>query len=747
MPKYQSIIASAPKRATPERLRATKAAIAICAMLLSFVSLAGHVRVFSYSADHSTSNVLTFSGVSSENFALPFYNNVFGLNVRGVGAVGSTPRLLVVPSPSADSLTNRNGNISFPISFSDANIGNTTVWNGISHSPALSSLFSFSVSVIASGYSGPGLDDLGGNAINHYYNFNYKIVVGNILSSTNNVYRALLLNHLSQIQSSVVSIDTGVSALVPSVDRIADINSSLSSDYRAVNDSYLDPSYSNIAARAALYNGLGGYGLFLENYLPNHPDQAPEIAKAVLENSRKNLGYVLNACRDPDSPFYGAKFEDIVNDPEDFEKAISAGGGGSVLSQFVNDPQRATRAGDNFNKGINDRLDGITSALVGTQGSDAPSIMGVLGGGSGGDGGLAGDIKRLSTNDWASAVTNQLAENTAGITNRLAQNTRDIKDALANMFGPTTNDVKQIREDVHDNIEDIKNLNDRTAEASESIDSRLRNGTIKVEVDGINVGFVLEEPVTIEQTQFNGVSLPLAGISQRLEDWQSQWLHWYNYDDESEQWHDYYQMVARIESSITNLVSTNDFQRYYFDRFRQADNFEDKDEQSFKIDDACDLIFGNGFDIGEYNKLNWFSRVELLLYKVSSVTNTLETTDIASITNEVNTLNLNVTNFVNTSVKVVGVFKLIDGFAKSMRSAFNGYSSPQTSGVVLLEEGHWIGDEALVLRVPVEVQNALRLVFECIWYLSAFVIGWRILVFAWDKIVSMIRWLWSLIDI
>ena len=392
-------------------------------------------------------------------------------------------------------------------------------------------------------------------------------------------------------------------------------------------------------------------------------------------------------------------------------------------------------------------MDGITSALVGTQGSDAPSIMGVLGGGSGGDGGLAGDIKRLSTNDWASAVTNQLAENTAGITNRLAQNTRDIKDALANMFGPTTNDVKQIREDVHDNIEDIKNLNNRTAEASESIDSQLRNGTIKVEVDGINVGFVLEEPVTIEQTQFNGVSLPLAGISQRLEDWQSQWLHWYNYDDDSEQWHNYYQMMARIESSITNLVSTNDFQRYYFDRFKQADNFEDKDEQSFQIDDACDLIFGNGFDIGEYNKLNWFSRVELLLYKVSSVTNTLETTDIASITNEVNTLNLNVTNFVNTSVKVVGVFKLIDGFAKSMRSAFNGYSSPQTSGVVLLEAGHWIGDEALVLRVPVEVQNALRLVFECIWYLSAFVIGWRILVFAWDKIVSMIRWLWSLIDI
>lgn len=743
MHTLQSIIARAFKRSTPEPLRSTKAAIAICAALLSFFSFAGHVKVFSYASDHSSSSALTFSGVSPENFALPFYNNTFGLCVRGIGASAATARSLVLPSPTADSLTNRNSDISFPVSFSDANIGNLTVWNGISYSPALSSLFSFAVSVISSGYSGSGLYDLGGSTLNHYYNFDYKTVVGNILSSTNNVYRALLLNHLSQIQSSVVNIGTGVSALVPSVDRIADINSSLFSDYRAVNDSYLNPSYSNIAARASYFNGLGGYGLDFDNYLSNNPERAPEIAKAVLENARKNIGYVLNACRDPDSPFYGHSLQDVLDSPDDFERAISAGGGGSVVSQFANDVERARQAGENFNNSVNSRLDEIGASISGSPNSDAPSIMGLLGGGGSVDGGIAGDIKRLSTNDWASAVTNQLAENVDAI-----------KEQLRNMFGPVTNDVRESSEVIKDELPGLNNYISQidassrsTSESVNGIQSHLENGVVKVDVVGADIGFTLDAPLTIESDQWTEISIPLSGIEGRLNRWYDDWTSFWDPDDEFRRWPSFYDMVGRIEAGLTNLVSTNEWDRYYFERFKRADTFRDNDDQSFKIDDACDLIFGNGFDIGEYDKLNWFSRVELLLYKFSSVTNTFESTDITSVTNEVNTLNFNVTNFVNTSIKVVGVFKLIDGFAKSMRSAFSGYSSPQTSGVVLLEAGHWIGDESLVLKVPVEVQNALRLVFECIWYLSAFVIGWRILVWSWDKIVSMIRWLWSLIDI
>lgn len=95
---------------------------------------------------------------------------------------------------------------------------------------SVNSIYVFAAQLYASGYSGPGIIPVGEDSARFYFNFDYRSAVADILCSTNTVYRSLVLSHLSQIGTSVVNIDTGVSALVPSVDLIADINSSIATN-------------------------------------------------------------------------------------------------------------------------------------------------------------------------------------------------------------------------------------------------------------------------------------------------------------------------------------------------------------------------------------------------------------------------------------------------------------------------------------------------------------------------------------
>lgn len=214
-----------------------------------------------------------------------------------------------------------------------------------------------------------------------------------------------------------------------------------------------------------------------------------------------------------------------------------------------------------------------------------------------------------------------------------------------------------------------------------------------------------------------------------------------------------------LESAISNGVSgiglnlTNELWDYYFDRFQKANEFRDDDGQLFSsIDNQRQLVFGNGFDDAEYKKLDWFSRVELLLYQIGyASTNGTESIDSSDLEGEFDDVSDEIQTaasaFEGAARRVVGVFSLVGGFAQAIKNAFSDIAAPSTDGILLLEGGSWIVEEPLYLRVPVLIQNALRLVFQCVWYLSAFVIGWRLVSFAWGRVSSLVRWLWSLIDV
>lgn len=91
-------------------------------------------------------------------------------------------------------------------------------------------LYSSVAALYYNGYNGSGFDGVFESAEGVCLNVNYPVLLADVFSSTNTVFRQILLGHLNSIQSSVVNIDTGVSALVPSVDRIADINSSIATN-------------------------------------------------------------------------------------------------------------------------------------------------------------------------------------------------------------------------------------------------------------------------------------------------------------------------------------------------------------------------------------------------------------------------------------------------------------------------------------------------------------------------------------
>lgn len=87
-------------------------------------------------------------------------------------------------------------------------------------------IYKFAQSLYLSGYRGSGFSDIVPTTGNYSrFNFNYIICCSDILSSTNSVYRQILLNHLSTIQQSVANIEVNMSGVQSAVEQG---NSSLS---------------------------------------------------------------------------------------------------------------------------------------------------------------------------------------------------------------------------------------------------------------------------------------------------------------------------------------------------------------------------------------------------------------------------------------------------------------------------------------------------------------------------------------
>lgn len=726
---------------------------------LPLVGFGGYVKVFSFSPDHSTSNSVMVGGIDSESFAFPFYNNIFGFVVRGSGN-SSTPMFIVTPSSGSSSVTNRNSDISHPITFSVTNPNNTTVWESYSSSPELSSLFDFALSVISSGYSDSGVYDLGGNQFNHFYNFDYKTVVANILSSTNTVFRQLLLSHLSHISSHVMNIDTGVSQLRPVLDDIRDINTVTASntsdlvetsrglgrslDYVSTNSSIIASNASTIAA-------------FIPNILTDldnlHNDASLQSLDVYLgDNTQSWLDFLQWSVDNNyiDSTLAASLALDLQStDPQRKGRSYS-----------IPDAHRRFFVKNQIKHGVVEavKLRGRYQSFVTNISNNDAARTGLQNAGAEFNNSVT---RQLSSNhaaamDWREQLRQDLQAWKTSDEHGILNIKKSIDDNFVTRSPTSTNSVPftayvtnyvtrvitNVIEQASDNI--VSNVQDSAQRTRDLLNDTLFNP----EYDGINVR--IKYPLYgVDQMKVNVHDEALDVVGSGIDQLNAQFDDWLT--DSGDRWQTWFDMWNRDAPGFSNAVYevgsliTNDLYRYYFEKYKESDSMQGR-----TTEENAAIIFGGGFDSSTYNQLPWFSRMEVLLFQLSvASTNTIESASVDehsfdSISNAVSEAGI---NFVNSSIRVVGIFGMIKRFVDSFALAFESSAAPNTTGIVLLPAGNWLSDQALVLQIPIQVQNALRLCCRCIWWVSAIVIGWVFVSWAWSKVVVIVRWLWSLFDI
>lgn len=576
----------------------------------------------------------------------------------------------------------------------------TTGWGLVA--PDVYALYCTLARLYASGYRNYEQIFLGSGSA--YLNFTPNVVISDVLTGTNTAWRSSLLSALSQINASLQGINTGIQNIHVDVGQ-------LQSDYTSVNQLALNPSSFSYNDMPVI-NGSSVFSYEAASVLSD-----PSVSPALKSQFAANLGrvygdYLSKAAQvyaldqgDPNSPSYGKSFSDFLSD--------SAGVSKSMQYQY-----------------------------------STP---------------LTNGMQRMTT-DWKNAVTNDLAKNTASITNQLAQWKRDLHDDIVDGVSAPLSSV----------------ITDNGGANSVRVEANITGGQMTINGGSIEVGDLSIGRIT------DGMDGIQGAIQQALADWLDEWYDWAyrNPDSWSEFYRRFYaefgpdvitnqllqvslltgvtnelhtaawtnELVGIISNGVAglNLSITNELWDYYYDRFKKSNEFKDDSGAPFSLDLFRQQVFGGGFDESKYRQLDWFSRVELLLYQIGYAS-TNDAPEVADLEGEFDDMEEELStassDFVAASVKVVSVFALVRRFANSVALAFQSSAAPSSGGIVLLNGGSWLVNEPLVLKVPVQVQNAMRLVFQCIWYLSAFVIAWRVLVFAWGRIVSIVRWLWSVFDV
>lgn len=432
----------------------------------------GQVRIYIYTGLSSSSvSYESFTAQNDSQTLLTVYqNNKFGIRLYLDGDDIRNPAIDVSPS--------RTWGIDRQVS-----LYTNGYFTGIAYySPRdisfLNDLYVLASELFFSGYRGTGIDYIGSASTGEYFNFSYRDAISDILSSTNTVYRSLVLSHLLQINNSLSSIGSSVGTI--------------NTDYQTVNNLSLNPSKQNLLDSAANPSSLNANSSIASNldrlYGSSYSGREAEITKALSDLARSQLQAAWLSTLDPDSPFYMQNLDNIISDPDTFQKAALQGGGGG--------------------------------------GSALANIM--------------RDVKKLSTNDWVSGVTNQLANNRASITNQ-----------LAHMFDDDSNPVTS-------HLNNIDN-------SAGSIDDRLARGiTVAVVNSGANSVLVsLDGPINIDQTQFNSLSVPLGSLQNTVSDWYSDWYSFFSVSSPVYKWENFYNMVSAFKdqnhidlSAVTNSLSS-----------------------------------------------------------------------------------------------------------------------------------------------------------------------------------------------
>lgn len=607
--------------------------------------------------------------------------------------------------------------------------------------PRVSALYQSAATLFAEGYRGVGVSwyQSFGTSSNFCVNVNYPLLLSDVLSSTNTLYRQILLSHLNSIQASVASIDSGVSALAPDVSAIRSVNTSMLSSIDASTNilTSLDLNIENIlesvhsistnAANnpfvsdfAGSINALVDIGTITQSQaqlLINQFDQLGSNAAKILFALQVQQQFV-------DKSFTPAEFIQQASQMENELLTIGSFLNMDVVDALIGDYDQ-TRGGF---KAVNTRTS-IKSQLAAWKAEAKKQLQDW-------QDDLKADLQAWKTSDETgylnvqqhidAVVEGQAAANSYINTlfdpGNLDRNPHALNYVVSGITNSNSRDISNLSRDITNALDNLKNsLLDPNRQLDVRISYPLRyESTDEVNVhdadvvDAIRNGYInineLKSAI-LEALNTSDPSVRIKGTNS------VDWLPWF------EKWDPYSSLV------------TNYYSEY---------------NSSAPVADLASRFLSDGFDIDAYNDLPWFSRVEVLLAMIADTST--NSVDVADVQDELNDLvddfkDLG-TNVVSSSESFVGLFDYLKRTANSFKLVFGDRSAPVTgSGITLLPAGSWIGNEPLVLRVDTTVQNVLRLFFRCFWLLSALVALWLSVSWSWQKVLAVLRWLWSMFDL
>lgn len=345
--------------------------------LLLFVPVFARASVFLYTYDNSNNAVGREIPITNKGYGLDsidYSNEVFSIYFNNFNGYYHTRRGFLGPIETVDMPTNGpSASINYQILVAPLTYANPLYF------PRVATLYNTVESLYIAGYRSPGLCVVSETAYTHYVNFNFSLIVSDILSSTNNAYQSIVLSTLNSIYSHVQGINTGIQNINVDLGQFQ-------TDYKTVNFGVLNISnYIDSAAadgvispsQADIYKGDIASAI-------SNPDVWGDpslFARSVYDNIEaiKHIIQSTNALNDRPS---------ALNEfAKQFGNSFSAAGAGHFTTPLTNEMQRMntnwvqeTKAAlSNNTQKIKDDLQAWKDQLSGPNGSQAAIVSALNG--------------------------------------------------------------------------------------------------------------------------------------------------------------------------------------------------------------------------------------------------------------------------------------------------------------------------------------------------------------------------------
>ena len=166
----------------------------------------GDVYLYTYDSNlNPVSRAVSVSTLGYDKTSQEYTNQVFSIYFNNFNGYYYGRRGFMGPSWTVTSPTNGPSHtIDFQILVSSRTYA-SPLWF-----PRIATLYTTAESLYQSGYRSSGLQVIDETSTTHYVNFNFSLIVSDILSSTNNTYQSIVLSALNNIYSSLSGINTSI---------------------------------------------------------------------------------------------------------------------------------------------------------------------------------------------------------------------------------------------------------------------------------------------------------------------------------------------------------------------------------------------------------------------------------------------------------------------------------------------------------------------------------------------------------